>query len=58
MKQSKPPTPTSTLIHRLRLMAESGGMITRDRKQTILDSADRLESSQNKSDRKEGAANE
>lgn len=37
------PTHTDKLIYRLRLMAESGGMISRDRKKTIIESADRLE---------------
>ena len=36
------PTKTETLVHRLRLMAESGGMITKDRKRTIMESAGRL----------------
>lgn len=37
------PTPTMKLIHRLRLMADAGGMLTRDRIKTIIESADRLE---------------
>lgn len=37
------PTPTDKLIHRLRLMADAGGMLTRDRLRTIIESADRLE---------------
>ena len=37
------PTPTDKLIHRLRLMADAGGMITRDRLRTIIESADRME---------------
>lgn len=36
-------TPTDKLIHRLRLMADAGGVITRDRMRTIIESADRLE---------------
>lgn len=36
------PTKTEVLAHRLTLMAESGGVITRDRKRTIQESADRL----------------
>ena len=36
-------TPITALIHRLRLMADSGGMLTRDRIRTIIESADRLE---------------
>ena len=42
-KPSGNPTPTGTLISRLRLMASAGGMLTRDRIRTILDAADRLE---------------
>jgi len=37
------PTPTDTLIHRLRLMADSGGMLTRDRTRTVIEAADRLD---------------
>ena len=37
------PTPTQTLVHRLRLMADSGGMLTRDRIRTVIEAADRLE---------------
>lgn len=37
------PTPTVKLIHRLRLMADAGGMLTKDRIRTIIESADRLE---------------
>jgi len=37
------PTPTVTLIRRLRLMADSGGMLSRDRLRTIIEAADRLE---------------
>ena len=36
-------TPTETLTHRLRLMADSGGVLTRDRKRTVIEAADRLE---------------
>lgn len=36
-------TPTNTIIHRLRLMADAGGVLTRDRKITVMDAADRLE---------------
>ena len=36
-------TPTKTLIHRMRLMADAGGVLTRDRIRTIVESADRLE---------------
>ena len=37
------PMTTNKLIHRLRLMADAGGMLTRDRIRTIIESADRLE---------------
>lgn len=37
------PTPTSKLIHKLRLMADAGGMLTRDRIRVIIESADRME---------------
>ena len=40
---NKPQVTTNTLIHRLRLMADSGGMLSRDRIRTIRDAADRLE---------------
>lgn len=43
MKVSGNPTPTDTLIHRLRLMAGAGGYLTRDRIKTIIESADRME---------------
>ena len=36
-------TPTETLIHRLRLMADAGGSLSRDRKRTCIEAADRLE---------------
>jgi len=36
-------TPTATLVHKLRLMADAGGMLTRDRIRTVIESADRLE---------------
>ena len=39
----KQPLSTDKLIHRLRLMAESGGMITRDRRNVIIEAADMLE---------------
>lgn len=35
-------TPTETLTHRLRLMADAGGSISRDRRLTIMEAADRL----------------
>lgn len=37
------PTPTDRLVHRLRLMADSGGVLTRDRIRTIIEAADRME---------------
>ena len=37
------PTPTNKLIHKLRLMADAGGVLTRDRIRVIMESADRLE---------------
>ena len=37
------PTPTQTLIHRLRLMADAGGMLSRDRIRTVIEAADRME---------------
>ena len=42
MKLDIQPTKTETLIHRLNLMAESGGMITKDRRRTIMEAAGRL----------------
>lgn len=36
-------TPTGTLIRRLRLMADSGGMLTKDRIRTVIEAADRIE---------------
>lgn len=35
-------TKTDVLAHRLTLMAESGGLITKDRKRTIIEAAGRL----------------
>lgn len=43
MKVSGNPTPTVTIIHRLRLMADAGGILTRDRIKTLLEAADRME---------------
>lgn len=37
------PTPTNKLIHKLRLMADAGGVLTRDRIRVLMESADRLE---------------
>ena len=42
MKTDVHPTKTEVLIHRLRLMSESGGVITKDRKRTITEAAGRL----------------
>ena len=36
-------TPTNKLTHKLRLMADAGGMLTRDRIRVIIEAADRLE---------------
>ena len=36
------PTKTETLIRRLNLMAEAGGLITKDRRRTIMEAAGRL----------------
>ena len=36
-------TPVDTLIHKLRLMADAGGMLTRDRIRVLIESADRME---------------
>lgn len=36
-------TPVNILIHKLRLMADSGGVLTRDRIRVVIESADRLE---------------
>ena len=37
------PVSTNTLIHRLRLMADAGGVLTRDRIRTLIEAADKLE---------------
>ena len=37
------PTPSSVLVHRLRLMADAGGMLTRDRTRTVIEAADRID---------------
>lgn len=42
-KKPKPVIPVTQLIKRLRLMGESGGMLTRDRIEAVLQAADRLE---------------
>jgi len=36
-------TPTGSLVHKLRLMADAGGMLTRDRLKVVIEAADRLE---------------
>ena len=42
MKLDIQPTKTETLASRLQLMAEAGGMITKDRRRIIMESAARL----------------
>lgn len=42
-KKQKPQIPVDQLIRRLRLMGTSGGMLTRDRLDVVLQAADRLE---------------
>ena len=42
MKLDIQPTKTETLVHRIRLMAEAGGMITKDRRRTLMEAAGRL----------------
>ena len=37
------PMPTETMVHRLRLFADAGGNLTRDRRDLIIHAADRLE---------------
>lgn len=37
------PMPTETMVHRLRLFADAGGNLTRDRRDLIIQVADRLE---------------
>lgn len=43
MSKVKPMIPTLQLIKRLHLMADTGGMLTRDRTDAIRQAADRLE---------------
>lgn len=43
MAKNKPLIPTLQLIRRLHLMADTGGMLTRDRIEAIRQAADRLE---------------
>lgn len=37
------PMPTRTMVHRLRLFADAGGNLTRDRRDLVIQAADRLE---------------
>lgn len=37
------PIPTDKMVHRLRLFADAGGNLTRDRRELIIQAADRLE---------------
>ena len=39
----KKPLKPAEIIHRLRLMAESGGNITRDRRDVIIEATDKIE---------------
>lgn len=43
MAKPKPRIPTTELIRRLHLMGTTGGMLTRDRIEAVLQAADRLE---------------
>ena len=43
MSKVKPTIPTLQLIRRLRLMADAGGMLSRDRIEAIRQASDRLE---------------
>ena len=42
-KVSGNPMTTRTMVHRLRLFADAGGNLTRDRRELIIQAADRLE---------------
>lgn len=42
-KKQKPMIPTLELIRRLRLMADTGGMLTKDRIEAVRQAADRIE---------------
>ena len=42
-KVSGNPMPTGTMVHRLRLFADAGGNLTRDRRDLVIMAADRLE---------------
>ena len=39
----KQPLKTDQIVRRLRLMAEAGGLITRDRRDVIIQAADKIE---------------
>lgn len=43
MSKTKPLIPTTQLIKRLRLMADTGGMLSKDRLEAVRQAADRLE---------------
>ena len=43
MSKVKPQINTNELIRRLRLMADTGGMLTKDRLEAVRQAADRLE---------------
>lgn len=43
MPKIKPPIPDKQLVSRLRLMAEAGGMLTKDRLEAVRQAADRIE---------------
>ena len=42
-KVSGNPMPTNKMVYRLRLFADAGGNLTRDRRELIIQAADRLE---------------
>lgn len=42
-QKKKPDIPTLQLIRRLRLMADAGGMLTKDRIEVVNQAADRIE---------------
>lgn len=43
MAKNKPPIPEKQLVNRLRLMADAGGMLTKDRIEAVRQAADRIE---------------
>ena len=43
MKKPTPPLPSDTIVHRMRLMAEAGGMLTKDRTHLIIEAANRID---------------